>query len=166
MALSSFTCGTCGQRHDGLPSLSFEAPHHYQQMPAEARGSAFLNADICAIADEDFFVRGTIEIPVHGQTEPFIWGAWVSLSRPNFERYVASLKEDSHDEGPFFGWLCNRLPGYHDTLHLKTNVFFRAGNVRPRIEVEPTEHRLAVHQRDGMSERELHDIVQANFHRQ
>ena len=38
----------------------------------DERGSAFLNADICAIPHDDFFVRGCLEIPVHGQTESFI----------------------------------------------------------------------------------------------
>ena len=126
--------------------------------------SAFLNADICSIADKDFFVRGCLEIRVNGREEPFIWGVWVSLSRPNFDRYVATLGQDSVDDGPYFGWLCNRLPGYPDTLLLKTHVYFRANNLRPLISVEPTNHPLAVDQRRGLSQDEMRRIVEANLH--
>jgi hypothetical protein len=49
-------------------------------------------------------------------------------------------------------------------LHLKTSVFFRARNLRPRIEVEPTQHPLAVNQRDGMSRDALRQVLEANLH--
>jgi len=63
----SFICASCGQRHEGTPGLSFEAPFHYNQMPPEERtATAFLNEDICVIADEDFFVRACLEVPVLG----------------------------------------------------------------------------------------------------
>lgn len=162
---NSFICATCGETHDGVPGLSFAAPFHYRQLsPDEQASSAFLNDDICSIADEDFFVRGCLEIPVHGQDEPFIWGVWVSLSKPNFDRYVETLGKDSPAEGPYFGWLCSRLPGYPDTLHLKARVHFRTQHLRPRVEVEPTDHPLAVHQRNGLSTDALREIVEVNLH--
>ncbi len=161
----SFICATCGETHEGMPGLSFAEPFHYRQLsPEERTSSAFLNADICAIHDEDFFVRACLEVPVHGQDEPFIWGVWVSLSQPNFERYVGTIGKSSDEEGPYFGWLCNRLPGYPDTLLLKTQVRFRSGNLRPSIELEPTDHPLAVDQRNGISPEALRQIVEANMH--
>jgi hypothetical protein len=161
----SFICTTCGERHEGLGGLSFAAPFHYQQMSAsEQSSSAFLNADLCSINSEDFFVRGCLEIPLHGRGEPFIWGVWVSLSKSNFDRYVGTFGQNDIAEGPYFGWFCNRLPGYPDTLHLKTNVYFRSGGVRPRIELEPTEHPLAIDQRRGMSAQALREIFEANVH--
>ena len=162
---NSFVCATCGETHEGIPGLSFDAPFHYNQMsPDERSASAFLNTDVCSIAGEDFFVRGCLEIPVHGQEEPFIWGVWVSLSKSNFDRYVETIGTSALGEGPHFGWLCSRLPGYPDTLHLKTNVHFRAGGLRPLVEVEPTDHPLAVDQRDGMSAEAIRRIVEANLH--
>ena len=121
--------------------------------PADQASSAFLNADICSVADEDFFVRGCLEIPVHGQDEPFVWGVWVE-----------TIGQVSREEGPHFRWLCSRLPGYPDTLHLKTNVYFRPSNLRPRVEVEPTDHPLAVDQRNGVSVEALRRVVEANLH--
>jgi hypothetical protein len=36
------------------------------------------------------FVRACLEIPIHGVSEPFLWGVWVSLSQKNFDRYVTT----------------------------------------------------------------------------
>src|SRR5262245_7193911 len=162
----SYICATCGQRHEGTPGLSFDAPLHYHQMPAaEREKAAILTADTCEIAGEDFFIRVCLEVPVHGHDESFVWGVWVSLSRPNFDRYVSTLGKDLFPEGgPYLGWFCNRLPGYPDTLNLKARVHFRLDNLRPWIELEPTEHPLAIAQREGMSIEEVQRILEANHH--
>lgn len=145
--------------------MSFSAPVHYSQLSAdEQQSQAVLTADYCSIAGQDFFVRGTLEIPVHGREQPFVWGVWVSLSRPNFERYLETLQGPSVDAGPFFGWFCNKLAGFPDTMLLKTNVYFRSGHLRPRIELEPTDHPLAVQQREGMSEEEVRRILEVHLH--
>ena len=146
--------------------MSFDSPLHYHQMSEQERAaSAVLTADTCEIAGEDFFVRACLEIPVHGQDDPFVWGVWVTLSRANFEKYAASIGKDVVPEGgPYFGWFCNRLPGYPDTLNLKTHVHFRSGNLRPWIELEPTEHPLAVDQRQGISIESVQRLVEANLH--
>ena len=51
----------------------------------------FLTSDTCVIDDEHLFVRGCLEIPVHGSDDPFVWGVWVSLSEPNFFRFQELL---------------------------------------------------------------------------
>jgi hypothetical protein len=109
--------------------------------------------------------RGCLDIPVDEQNEPFVWGVWVSLSKVNFDRYVASIGKPSTGEGPYFGWLCSRLPGYPETLHLKTNVYFRAGHLRPSTEVEPTDHPLAIDLRSGISQEGLRQVTQAHLHK-
>ena len=53
--------------------------------------------------------------------------------------------------GPFFGWINTRLPDYPDTINLKALVHLRQGGLRPAIELEPTDHPLAVEQRKGLS---------------
>ena len=35
-----------------------------------------LSSDVCVVDGKYFFVRGCIEIPVHGADEPFVWGVW------------------------------------------------------------------------------------------
>ena len=61
---------------------------------------------------------------------------------------------------PFFGWLCTRIDYYpEETLFLKTMAHFRKGNLRPAILVEPTDHPLAVDQRNGITLDKAWDIV-------
>jgi hypothetical protein len=66
----------------------------------------------------------------------------------------------SADIGPFFGWLCTRIAFYQqDTLLLKTFAHFRGGGLRPFIELEPTDHPLAVDQKNGIPLEKAWQIV-------
>jgi hypothetical protein len=78
----TFQCVTCGKTHEGMPSFGASAPLSYYEVPVEEREARCdLGSDDCVIDGEHFFVRGCIEIPVQGETEPFSWGVWVSLSQ-------------------------------------------------------------------------------------
>lgn len=57
-----------------------------------------------------------------------------------------------------FGWLSTELPIYPDTINLKTNVHMRAVGIRPLIELEPTNHPLAMEQRNGITRLRVDDI--------
>ena len=54
-------------------------------------------------------------------------------------------------QAAWFDWLCNMIDGYPDTLSLKTMVRLRDQGERPLIELEPTDHPLAIEQRDGIT---------------
>jgi|SRR5262245_49559785 len=161
-----FTCATCGRVHEGLPDVAFDAPVYYREIPeAERAARAYLSSDLCVIEERDFFVRGVLEIPIVGSDEVFGWGVWVTLSRPHFERYVELFDvEPPPGEGPWFGWLSNRLPGYPDTLSLKTHLHLRSLPHRPGIELEPTDHPLAVHQREGIGLGALLEMIGPRLH--
>jgi hypothetical protein len=61
-----------------------EAPLYYYFIPeAERSARCKLTTNTCIVDGEHFFVRGSLEIPVHDADEPFIWGVWVSLSPRN-----------------------------------------------------------------------------------
>ncbi len=147
-----YRCSTCKKMHTGLPDLGFASPHQYEGLSkAERRKLAKLSHDFCQIED-DRFIRAVLDVPIVGTNECFGWGVWVSLSQRNFDRYAELFHEDPPaGEGPYFGWLCNQVPSYPDTLNLKTQVHLRSAKHRPRIELEPTDHPLAVHQREGIS---------------
>jgi hypothetical protein len=66
--------------------------------------------------------------------------------------------------GPFFGWLNSWLKPYPDTTNLKTRVHLRDDRMRPYIELEPTEHPLAVEQRDGISKERIAQIYALMVH--
>lgn len=166
MAAIRYTCATCGEVHEGIPDIGFDAPLYYYQIPeAERREKARLSDDFCSIDGEDFFIRVCLEIPIRGYDESFMWGVWVSLSRPNFDRYRSFFQEEPPEgEGPYFGWLSNRIEPYPDTLNLKTKVHLQRGNARPLLELEPTDHPLAVHHREGIELEELLRIVDDRLH--
>jgi hypothetical protein len=150
--------------HEGLPDLGFAEPHQYLALSESARAVAKISSDLCIIGD-DYFVRGVVELPILGSADHFGIGVWVSLKRENFERYVELFEAtDLSGEGPFFGWLCNRIAGYPDTLNLKTRVHLRPAPARPRIELEPTDHPLSVHQRQGIALADVQALVEPTFH--
>ena len=155
----SFRCPVCGEVHDDLPHMGADKPDNYWDVAEKHRDRRIkLTSDTCVIDGEHFFIRGVIEIPVHDHPHGFGFGAWVSQKRENFSTYLAH--PDSAEIGPFFGWLCNRIAYYpQDTLLLKTRAHFRGGGLRPMIELEPTDHPLAVDQRDGITLAKAWDIV-------
>lgn len=160
-----FRCATCGEMHDGAPAWGFDAPIYFDALSeAERSTRARLGSDACSV-DEDVFALGLLEIPIHDHNEPFTWLAWVSLSQVNFSTFLETFNDAhrSHFE-PFFGWFSNRIPFYPDTLNLKVNLHLRDHGFRPFIEVEPTDHPLAVAQREGYSRAEAEYLMSALAH--
>lgn len=145
-----YVCACCGQTHEGSPGLGSVAPLYYYWVPeTERQARCRLDADTCVVDDEFFFVRGCLVIPILGEAEPFIWGLWVSLSRVNFEHFRDP--RPGGPTGPFPGWLSASLKGYPETENLRTRLHRSAEGDRPLIEIEPTDHPLAVEQRSGIT---------------
>jgi hypothetical protein len=154
-----YRCDFCGKQHEGLPDLGFDAPDPYLRVPQEERAErTTFTPDRCTVRDEEgvhYFIRGVIMMPIRGQDEPFGIGVWVSQSRANYGRY-----EGNEEMAPTFGWLVNRIAHYaEDTFLLKARVHFRDDNRRPTIELEPTDHPLAVEQRTGITLARAWEIV-------
>ena len=161
-----FKCSACGEWHKGMPGFGADAPLHFYGIPeAELKSRCELTTDTCVIDGNFFYVRGCIEIPVEGEDAPFVWGAWVSLSEESFETFLASLtmKKRSHI-GPFFGWLSAEFLVYPTSENLKTMLHLRDDGIRPFIELEPTEHPLAVEQRTGISVDRVAEIYATYMH--
>lgn len=109
-----------------------------------------LTSDLCVIPDVGFFVRAVLPIPVKNSDEEFPWGIWVSQSEANFGRWRDDLL--GVDDEPTFGWFANDLPGYQpSTLDVKTMVHPQSPGWRPLVELEPTDHPLAVEYRGGIT---------------
>ena len=163
-----FICATCGKFHAELPmDFAVETPYPYLTIPAEERKArCYLTSDVCVIDGKEFFVRGCLEIPVVDGPRPFVWGVWSSLSQKSFKRVIELWDYDGREkEPPYFGWLCTRLPMYPDTGLLKTHVHLRPLNKRPFIELGPTDHPLAVEQRNGITMARVREIAAALLHR-
>ncbi len=161
-----YTCRCCGQYHSELPmSYGAEAPAYWREEFA-ADASSLLESEVCIIKGEHYFVRGTIEIPVIGGDTAFGWGAWVSLSGANFKKTLDLMSTEGREsEAPCFGWLATELPLYGaSTLNLKTNVHTRPVGLRPTIELEPTDHPLAVEQGKGITRERIREIAEQLLH--
>ncbi|MEC1790971.1 DUF2199 domain-containing protein [Bacillus vallismortis] len=159
--IGGYTCSCCGKYHEELPtSYGIPAPVYYYEAEPEEREVRFeLDDDLCVMDNEHFFIHGCIEIPIIGTSEHLIWGVWVSLSEANFDE----LKEHWHEQEllePMFGWLSTDLPCYPDTVNLKTNVHLRRDGIRPFIELEPTDHPLAVEFRNGVTIERVQEVAE------
>lgn len=161
-----FLCSGCGQVHRGMPALDAAAPLSYYTVPQDEREARCqLDSDACVIDGREYYVRGCLEIPVHGESQPFSWGVWVSLSEASFRQWVESYEFGKRSHiGPFFGWLNAALKPYPDTVSLKTHVHLRDGFIRPFIELEPTDHPLAAEQREGISVQRVAELYALAVH--
>jgi hypothetical protein len=143
---TTFQCSCCGERLSGPPlAWHFSAPNAWLALP-------------------HFFISGLVEIPILDDGV-FAWGIWVSLSRASFERSCELWQDPKRVSEPtYFGWFCNSLPGYPETLHLKTAVHSREVGVRPYIELEATDHPLAVEQGNGITMARVRQIAEQMHH--
>ncbi|WP_433543727.1 DUF2199 domain-containing protein (plasmid) [Streptomyces sp. CA-294286] len=161
-----FLCSGCGAHHPELPmNYAAEAPAAWDPAFADA-DDCLLSSDQCVIRAQHYFVKGLIEIPVIGSDEVFSWAVWVSLSRENFSRAADMWNTTGREaEAPYFGWLTTDLSAYSPTtLHLKTHVHTRPVGERPLVELEPTDHPLAVEQRTGITRHRVREIAAAVLH--
>ncbi|MCX4650312.1 DUF2199 domain-containing protein [Streptomyces microflavus] len=132
----------------------------------ESDPNSMLSSDQCVIKGQHFFIRGLIEIPVIGGEDVFSWGVWVSLSKENFAGALDVWNTEGREaEKPYFGWLSTELALYSEsTTDLKTNAHTRPVGKRPFIELEPTDHPLAVEQRAGIAQDRIREIAIAVLH--
>lgn len=159
--MTRFVCTRCGNEHAGTPTFGFRFPIDYLDVPeAERKERVFLTEDTCVIDDDRFFVRGCLEIPVHGACEPFIWGVWVSVSEKSFYEFQDLLGVDTRaHHGPFEGQLCSPPRPYPDSTNLRTLIRLRDHGIRPLVEVEAVSHPLAQEQRNGITQERVAEIT-------
>ncbi len=132
----SFVCSVCGEEHDDMPALTFSSPHYYHILSdGDKAVMATLTEDGCIIEHEtqtDRFIRVGLRLPIIDSEETLEYGVWVSLSEKSFEYYMDNFGEDI--EGTtFFGYLCNQIPGYEQTLSIKANVVCGPKGLRSQI---------------------------------
>ncbi len=166
--MSGFQCATCGEWHDELPMcFGASAPELWFELPEDERATrADLTSDQCVIDGKHFFVLGRLLIPVVDSDDEFVWLAWVSLSEKNFLRACELWQTPGREsEPPYFGWLQTAIPGYSPrAFNLKTMVHTMPVGERPEIELEPTDHPLAIEQREGITLARVREMVEYLLH--
>lgn len=145
-------------------------PDQYACLSDEQRATlGKLSSDFCTIASDtgtDYFVRGVLEVPIHGIEEPFLWGVWVSLSEKSFNRYVETYDEPVDGDG-FFGWVCNAIPAYPFGESRPADVVVQLGGQRPKVVLHrgDAEHDpLVIDQAQGISIARAQQIAERTFH--
>ena len=165
-------CGTCEEWHYG-PCLDFScrAPVYWGEENEAANQPALpsnlkklpanlLNEDICILDGEYYFIRGNIHLPIIGTTETFRWGMWGSLSRENFEKFLATIDDPNRAElPPMFSWLSNSVEEYPDTVNIKMLAHIQKPPQRPKFELEPTDHPLCQEYHHGITPERVKEIM-------
>ena len=165
-----FRCDSCGEAYRGAPSFAYDRPAYCFAIPEHERAErVILDADTCSIDNEHFFIRTTLEIPIAGLDQPFVWGVWVSQSRASFLRYIATFDSDQTGDGSF-GWLAAMMPGYEtmdtdgDWVYLACDVAWGGVDQRPSIRLHQTDHPLYRDQIDGISRRRAAELAKRATH--
>jgi hypothetical protein len=156
-----WTCRTCGVEHTEVPlCFGIEAPWRAIVPERDFDDRVDLTPDQCVVDKKQFFIRGHIEIPIHGYPNPLAFSVWSSLSEQSFlhmsKRWEAS---DRASDPPYFGWLCNPISAYPSTISLKLSVQSRVPGLTPLFTVEPTGHPLALDQHNGISVDRWHELA-------
>lgn len=161
-----FKCSCCGEIHKGVPSFGTEAPIYFYDIPENEREErVFLTSDTCVIDDDEFYVKGSVEIPVIGYKEIFSFNAWVSLSEINFFKFqdLLDVKIRKNNE-PMLGWFSSSIWPFTDTEKIKAKIHFRDEGTRPFIELGGTQHPLVELQQEGISFDEIKRIYEYYVH--
>ena len=169
LASLRWKCYSCEQWHTG-PCLDFgfNAPIYWdrnrepadQYLDVERLPHNFLSEDLCIYEGQDYFVRGTIPLPIIGTSETFRWGVWGSLSEENFKQLVSMFDDPKRVElPPMFSWLSNQIEEYDDTLNLKMYAHLNEPDKRPTFELEPKEHQLSQEYYHGITAERVKEIM-------
>ena len=143
---SGFKCSQCGEHHESWPALGYGAPWHYSQLSEQQQKDiATIDEDFCEIHwkdQTDRFIRTTLSIPVHNFELDLEYGLWVSLSEKSYNDYSDNYDRTDYEAG-YFGWICNKLIGYEDSLSVPTDVNTQLGTRRPILNLHRDhEHQL------------------------
>ncbi len=112
----------------------------------------------------DYFIRCTLDIPIHSHDESFMWGVWLRVAYEDFMEHWERFEENDR-AGQYVGWLGNRFPIYPDTTGLEGLAVLQPHGKRPTIDLAPTDHPLSVDYRNGISWEMAIEIAQVAVHR-
>ncbi len=135
-------------------------------MTAEERARRVeLSSDMCVVDESSFFLLGCLDLPIRDTDEAFRFLVWVSQSEQSFANAFALWETPGREATPpTFGWLSTEVPLYPRTVGLQTQVHTQPVGVRPSVVLEPSEHPLAIDQRDGISRERAIEMATALLH--
>jgi hypothetical protein len=152
LGMTTYECGSCGERHWAPMSWRLEKP---DLDPGDSAFKFSREGELCTVGNHHF-ILANVELP-HCGGEKFVWTCWVSLSDASFQRIDQRWEAaDRQNDEPAIGWLSSILPTYEpSTWALKARVHQRPVGERPWVELEPTDHPLSLEQRNGIEDARL-----------
>ena len=155
---NEYRCSECGKVHSEWPALTFKSPNNYDGLSVKQKEElGKLDSDFCVISYEDQidrFIRVTLTQSVNNDCQDLHYGLWVSLSEKSFLDYATNFDNENHETG-YFGWLCNNIPGYENTMSIPCDVITKTGNSRPEIiPHQDFEHQFVIDYYNGISKSE------------
>lgn len=122
----TWICATCGKSHSDVPlSFAADSPDRYANLKSEDRDlRGVIDTDQCIVDEKWFFVRGCLEIPILGDSEPFLWGLWALVRQEVFDEISDCWSQEGREKnhGPFKARLANSMSVYPETLNLKVEI--------------------------------------------
>ena len=139
-----------------VAELSFAAdfPDSYVNLSKDARDArALIGSDQCVIDQEQFYLRGCIELPVRESEGSFLWGVWARVHEVDFDEFAEYWETERREEmiGPYKGRLANSLSIYPETLNMKLEIQIQPVGSRPLFFLEDQDHPMTIEQRTGLS---------------
>jgi len=156
-------CHTCGKRHDQIPfSFAADFPDPYANLNRDDRDNrALISSDQCIIYQEQFYLRGGLELPILDSSDIFLWGVWAGVHEKDFDQIQEFWEREGRESviGPFKGRLANSLSVYPETLNMKLEIRIQPAGQRPLFVLEEREHPLAIEQRLGIDMAKAREYV-------
>jgi hypothetical protein len=165
----NWICATCGENHKDVPlSFAADCPDNYANMSADERERrAMAGSDQCVIDENQFYIRGCLEIPLLESDGVFLWGLWASVWEDDYSEiddcWEVEGRENTH--GPFKGRLGNSIKQYSpDTINLNLSIKLRPVGERTLFIIDDPDHPLGIAQRNGITDQQVHDLVSLLIH--
>ncbi len=144
--------------------IALKSPTRYAEIPAsQRRERCYLNDDFCTIDDKEFFVYGSLELPVYDNSESFIWGVWTQISEQDYiktDDLIGVVGREA--EPPYEGRLASDIPLYPPMLDLQVRLITQPAGLRPLVYLEPAPHPLVREQQEGISTARVQEIIAWN----
>jgi len=164
-------CVKCEQDHGWPFDLAARAPDHWPHPTLYSPNNAlsldgdFLSEDFCVLGGEHFFVRSVLSIPVRGLDDAFGFGCWSTLSRKNFESYIAQFDGAQPCQAEMWhGWLCNGLADLMGTEPVAVWVQLQPDRQRPKLWIQNDHHPMAIAQDEGITPQQMVAIMRHYGH--
>ena len=163
----SFRCSSCGAEHSGVPLVwGPNAPERLRLVPRNEWASRVsISQDDCVIDRETYLVRGCLDLPIRGTSEPFRWLVWTVVSRQG-HRFTMSpwrrLVRLRHQ--PYAAVLDTVLPYEPSSAGLAVEIRSAGPGYRPNVAVSDSTHPLAIEQRNGIALERAYELAGRMLH--